>query len=173
MMTPSQRNLLFCLRGKELGCRGVFLYLITVLQSAHCVLGGDGNYNGCAGLLSCPCGDAFPGASQGDGGGGTMKESRNPPPRPPLTPSLSFCTKSQRQTASLGRAALLSRINTPKQSTGHFCVFFCVYFSANTQNPTDPVYLPPSHPFDYTALYTFSLILILMPFSQSRFKAPL
>lgn len=24
MMTPSQRTLLFCLQGKELGCRGVF-----------------------------------------------------------------------------------------------------------------------------------------------------
>lgn len=69
MMTPSQRSLLFCLRGKELGCRGVFFDLITVLHSAQCALGGDGNYNARAGLLSCPCGDVFPGASQGDGGG--------------------------------------------------------------------------------------------------------
>ena len=54
-----------------------------MLRSAQCVLGGDGNYNAHAGLLSCPCGDVFPGASQGDGGGGTatMKESRNPPGR--------------------------------------------------------------------------------------------
>ena len=55
--------------------------LITVLRGAHCVLGGDGNYNAHAGLLSCPCGDVFPGASRGDGGGGTaaMKESSIPP----------------------------------------------------------------------------------------------
>lgn len=48
---------------------GVFFDLITVLRSAQCALGGDGNYNARAGLLSCPCGDVFPGASQGDGGG--------------------------------------------------------------------------------------------------------
>lgn len=58
-----------------------FFYLIAVLHSAQCVLGGDGNYNAHAGLLSCLRGDVFPGASQGDGGGGTatMKERRNPP----------------------------------------------------------------------------------------------
>lgn len=82
-----------------------FFDLITVLHSAQCVLGGDGNYNAHAGLLSCPCGDVFPGASQGDGGGGTatMKESRIPPAD---TPGLSLCTKSQRRGGSLGRATL-------------------------------------------------------------------
>lgn len=59
-----------------------FFDLISVFHGAQCVLGGDGNYNTHAGLLSCPCGDVFPGASQGDGDGGNapMKGSRNPPP---------------------------------------------------------------------------------------------
>ena len=59
MMTPSQRSLLFACKVKSWDAEE-FFDLITVLCSAQCVLGGDGNYNACAGLLSCPCGDVFP-----------------------------------------------------------------------------------------------------------------
>lgn len=71
------------------GDREEIFDLITVLHGAQCAAGGDGNYNAHAGLLSCPRGDVFPGASRGDGGMGTMKERRPPPVSPspdPLPP---------------------------------------------------------------------------------------
>lgn len=37
-----------------------FFDLIAALGGTQCAVGGDGNYNALAGLLSCPCADVSP-----------------------------------------------------------------------------------------------------------------
>lgn len=120
-MTPHPRGAgCFACEVKSWDAEGCF-DLITVIYCAQCAE-GEGNYNTHAALLSCPCADALPGASQWDGGGGMTPRktalvyppppSPTPPPpcssflNPPESPGSSLCRNTQWWAGWLECAAL-------------------------------------------------------------------